>query len=41
MAYISSEKSTAPTAIHHENDPEYGRDVKADLSGQAATDEYV
>jgi len=38
MPYVSSAKSTA---IHHENDPQYGRDVKADLSGQAATDEYV
>ncbi|KAF2828767.1 MFS general substrate transporter [Ophiobolus disseminans] len=37
MTHSSPEKTTA---MHQEHDPEYGLDVKADLSGQTATDEH-
>ncbi|KAF1841206.1 MFS general substrate transporter [Cucurbitaria berberidis CBS 394.84] len=40
MAHTSSYDNSKPTAVHLEMGPEQGFEDKADLSGQAATDEH-
>lgn len=41
MAPTVSSESTKPSAVYREMDSETGLEAKANLAGQAATDEYA